>query len=156
MYSFISRFSSIIDLCVYLHANTPGSSAGKRMHLQHRRPWFDSWVGKICWRRDGLSTPVFLGFPCDSAGKESARSAGDLGLTPRLGRSPGEGKGYSLQYSGLENSRDCVVHGIAKSLTRLSDFHFHFPQASIPRTKEAKGCLILSKSGGSVEVSPES
>ena len=45
---------------------------------------------------------------------------------PGLGRSPGEGKGYPLQYSGLENSMDCTIHGIAKSLTRLSDFHFHF------------------------------
>ena len=50
--------------------------------------------------------PVFLGFPCGSAGKESARNAGDLGFIPGLGRSPGEGKGYPLQYSGLENSMD--------------------------------------------------
>ena len=63
--------------------------------------------------------------PCDSAGKEYACSAGDLGLVPGLGRSPGEGKGYPLQYSGLENSMDCIVHGVAKSRTRLSDFHFH-------------------------------
>ena len=62
------------------------------------------------------------GFPGGSAGKESARSAGDLGLTPRLGRSPGEGKGYSLHYSGLENSKDCIVHWVAKSWTQLSDF----------------------------------
>ena len=67
------------------------------------------------------------GFPCGSAGKESACNAGDLGLIPGLGRSPGEGKGYPLQYSGLENSMDCIVHGVAKSQTRLSDFHFHFP-----------------------------
>ena len=49
---------------------------------------------------------------------------GDLGLIPGLGRSPGEGKGYPLQYSGLENSTDCKVHGVTKSWTRLSDFHF--------------------------------
>ena len=49
---------------------------------------------------------------------------GDLGLIPVLGRSPGEGKGYILQYSGLENSMDCIVHGVAKSQTQLSDFHF--------------------------------
>ena len=49
---------------------------------------------------------------------------GDLGLIPRLGRSAGEGKGYPLQYSGLENSLDCIVHGVAQSPTRLSDFHF--------------------------------
>ena len=48
----------------------------------------------------GLPTPVFLGFPCGSAGKESTRNVGDLGLIPGLGRSPGEGKGYPLQYSG--------------------------------------------------------
>ena len=50
----------------------------------------------------------------------------DLGLIPGLERSPGEGKGYPLQYSGLENSIDCIVHGVEKSWTRLSDFHFHF------------------------------
>ena len=61
--------------------------------------WFDSWVRKIRWRRERLATPVFLGFPCGSAGKESACNAGDLGLIPGLGRSPGEGKGYPLQYS---------------------------------------------------------
>ena len=107
-----------------------------------------------------------MGFPCSSVGKESACNAGDPGLIPGLGRSPGEGKGYPLQYSwaslvaqlvknlpamwetwirslgwedplekgkaihssnsGLENSMDCIVHGVAKSWTRLSDFCFHF------------------------------
>ena len=55
--------------------------------------------------------------------KESACNAGDLGSIPELGRFPGEGKGYPLQYSGLENSMDYIVHGVAKSQTRLSDFH---------------------------------
>ena len=87
-------------------------------------PEFDSCVGKMLWRRDRLSTPVFLGFLCGSAGKESACSVGDLDLILGLGRSPGEGNGYPLQYSGLENSMDCIVHGVAKSRTRLSDFHF--------------------------------
>ena len=62
-----------------------------------------------------LQSAVFLGFPCDSDGKESTCNAGDLGSIPGLGRSPGEGKGYPLQYSGLENSMDCIVHGVAKS-----------------------------------------
>ena len=53
-------------------------------------------------------------------------NAGDLGLIPGWGRCPGGGKGYPLQYSGLENSMDCTVRGVAKSRTRLSDFHFHF------------------------------
>ena len=87
---------------------------------------FQSWFRKIHWRRDRLPTPGFLGFPGGSAGKESACNAGDLGLIPGLGRSPEEGKGYPLQYSGLENSMDCVDHGVPKSRTRLSDFHFHF------------------------------
>ena len=56
--------------------------------------------------------------------KKSACSVRDLGSIPGLGRSPGEGKGYPLQYSGLENSMDCIVHGIAKSRTQLSNFHF--------------------------------
>ena len=58
------------------------------------------------WRRDRLPIPVFLGFPAGSAGKESSHNAGDLGSIPGLGRAPGEGKGYLLQYSGLENSMD--------------------------------------------------
>ena len=65
-----------------------------------------------------------MGFPGGSAGKEFACNVGDLGLTPGLGRSPGEGKGYPLQYSGLESTMDCTVHGVAKSCTRLSGFHF--------------------------------
>ena len=48
---------------------------------------------------------------------------GELGLIPWLGRSPGEGNSYPNQYSGLENSMDCIVHGVAKSRTQLSDFH---------------------------------
>ena len=81
----------------------PHNSVGKEA-LQCRRLQFDSLVGKICWRRDRLPTPIFLGFPCGSAGKESACNVGDLGFIPGLGRSPGEGRGCTLQYSGLENS----------------------------------------------------
>ena len=68
-------------------------------HLQCRRLQFDSWVRKMPWRRDRLPTLVFLGFPFGSTGKESTCNAGDLGLIPGLGRSPGEGIGYTLQYS---------------------------------------------------------
>ena len=57
------------------------------------------------------------GFPCGSGGKESACNVGDLGSSSGLGRSPGEGKGYPLQYSGLKNSTGCIVHGVAKRWT---------------------------------------
>ena len=60
---------------------------------------------------------TILGFPCGSAGKEFAHNVGDLGSIPGSGRSPGEGKGYALQYSGLENSRDYTVYGVTKSQT---------------------------------------
>ena len=79
-------------------------------------------VGKFHWKRDRLPTPVFLGFPCGSAGKESACNAGNLGSILGLGRSPGEGKGYLLQNSDLENSMDYIVLGVAKSWTQLSNF----------------------------------
>ena len=76
-----------------------------------------------------LLDPVFLQpsttIPCGSAGKESACTTEDLGSVPGLGRSPREGKGYPLQYSGLNNSTDCKVHGVAKSWTRLSEFHLY-------------------------------
>ena len=103
--------------------------------------WVQSLGWEDPWRRERLPTPVFwprefhrpygpwghkesdtteqlslLGFPFGSAGKESVCSVGDLGSIPGLGRSPGEGKGYLLQYSGLENSID-IVHGVAKSRT---------------------------------------
>ena len=64
-----------------------------------------------------------MGFPCGSTGKESACNAGDLGLIPGLGRSPRQGKSYPLQYSDPENPME--VHGVTKSWTQLSDFHFH-------------------------------
>ena len=78
---------------------------------------------KFPWRRDGLPSPVFLAFPGGSAGEELACNAGDLGLIPGLGRSPGEGKGYPLQDSGLENSINyifvCSMKVKVKSLSRV-------------------------------------
>ena len=65
-------------------------------------------------------------FPGGSEDKESACNGGDTGLIPGSGRSLGEENGSPLQYSGLENSMDCIVHGLAKSWTGLSDIHFHF------------------------------
>ena len=77
----------------------------------------------------GPSQTFLMGFPDSSVGKESTCNVGDLGLIPGLERSPWEGKGYPLQYSGLENSMDCIVHGVTKSWTWLSDFHFtNLPQ----------------------------
>ena len=63
-----------------------------------------------------------MDFPGDSDSRESACNAGDLGLIPGLERSPGEGKDYPLQYSGLKNSMDCIVHEVAMSQTQLSNF----------------------------------
>ena len=67
-----------------------------------------------------------MDFPGGSVGKESAYNAGDPGSVPVFGRSPGDGKGYPLQYSGLENSMDCIAHEVTKNLTQLSDFHFDY------------------------------
>ena len=77
-------------------------------------------------RGKGTCTPD-EDFPCDSDGKESTCSAGDLGLIPGFGRSPAEGNGIPLQYSGLENSMDCINHGVAESdmAEQLSLSHFN-------------------------------
>ena len=91
----------------------------------------------------GLPIPTFvselylcmslLGFPGGSDGKESACNMGDLHSIHGLGRPPVEGKGYPLQYSSLENSMDCIIHGVAQSRTWLSDFHFfHVPFTWLP------------------------
>ena len=79
----------------------------------------------------------WISVPCGSAGKESAHNVGNWGSVPGLGRSPGEGKGYWLQCSGLENSTDCIVNGVAKSQTRLSDFSF-------TQSCQCSGCGKLS------------
>ena len=123
-------FEHMFIFCGVYSKGFPDNSTGKKICLQCRRPWFNSWFGKIHWRRDRLPTLVFLGFPGGSDGKESTCNAGDLGLIPGLGRSPGEGKGYPLQYSCLENSVDrgawqATVQWITKSRTWLSDFHTH-------------------------------
>ena len=81
-----------------------------------------------------------MGFPCGSAGNKCTCNVRDLGSIPGLGRSPGEEKGYPLQYSGPENSMDCIVHGVTKSQTQLSDFHFHFHSA-----------CKLNKQGGNLQ-----
>ena len=113
--------------------------------LQLQRHQFNSWVVKICWRNDRLPNPVFLGFPGGSAGKESACNVGDQASTQGLGRPPGEGKGYPLQHSGLENSMDSVFHGTLRrhfltiqdeklgSVHRTVE-HFHFSSAQWGKT----------------------
>jgi len=95
-------------------------------------------LGRSCWRRDRLPTPVFLGFPFGSVRKESACNVGDLGLIPGLGRSPREGKGYPLQYSGLENSMNCIFHGITKNRTRPSAFHFTLTLSNLLSSRSLK------------------
>ena len=97
----------------------------------HNRQWtktievFSSTQTLIPWLFGHHFRTITVGLPCDSADKIFACNVGDLGLIPGLGRFPGEGKGYPLQYSGLENSMDSRVHGVTNSWTRLSDFHFH-------------------------------
>ena len=73
-----------------------------------------------------LSMAQTIGFPGSSDGKESVCNVGDLGSIPGLERSPAERKSFPLQYSALENSMDCIVHGVTKSWTQLSDFHIKF------------------------------
>ena len=132
----------------------PGQEYWSSCHflLQGIFPTQESNLGLLHWQAvslplSHLGSPIFhfylfayylplsLSFPCGSAGKELACNVGDLGSIPGLGRSPGEGKGYPFQYSGLENPMDYTmhpwgwrhatpcIHGVAKSWTQLSDFH---------------------------------
>ena len=75
-------------------------------------------------QRKGNICLLLVGKYCGSAGKEAPCNMGDLGSVPGLGRSPGEGNSYPLQYSDLENSMDRIVHGVTKSQTQLNDFPF--------------------------------
>ena len=103
---------------VALEVKKPPADAGDL------RRAFNLWVGKIRWRRKWLPTPGFLGFPGGSDGKESTCNVGDRSSTPELGRSPGGGHVYPLQYPCLENPMDrgawrAAVHGVTKSRTWL-------------------------------------
>ena len=96
---------------------------------------------------DRLPTPVFLGFPCGSAGKESACNVGDLGSSPALGRSPGEGNGNPLQCSCLENPRDraawwAAVYGVAQSRTRLKRLSSSSSSSSRDSYREGNGTTL--------------
>ena len=95
----------------YAHRNVPGTC---------RNQGLAQVIRYLFWPQEG--------FPCGSASKESACNVGDLGSIPGLGRSPGGGNSYPLQYSGLENFMDCIIHGVTKSWTGLSDFHFTWSQ----------------------------
>ena len=113
--------------------------------LDRKKSW-DFWIGHYLAISlfSGFQFPnckwdlvlSLLGFPDRSVGKESTCNAGDPGSIPGLGRSPGERNGYPLQYSGLENSMDCIVHKV-KSWRWLSDFHFTFI------TFKVSPCLML-------------
>ena len=92
-----------------LSAEPPGSPVFVRMTIIKRQKKNRTAIVVVTYDH--------LGFPCGSPGKESTYNAGDLGLIPGLRRYSGEGKGYPLQYSGLENSMGCIVHGVAKTWT---------------------------------------
>ena len=93
----------------------PDSSVGKKSAGSGGDPGLIPGSGRSAGEGIGYPLQLFLGFPDGSAGNESACNTGDLGLIPGLGRSPGEEKGYPHQYSGLENSMDCIVCGIKRA-----------------------------------------
>ena len=126
----------------------PGSSAGKKKNLPAMQETPVQFLDQeIPWRRDRLPTPVFLGFPGGSAGKESACNAGDLGSIPGWGRPPEEGNDYSLQYSGLEKSTDCIVHGVANSQTGMAPNDILINVSA--KTLFMLTSVLFSKEGGS-------
>ena len=102
----------------------------KEMRKQNKSPLFPRRTWKElpalwCWNPSiCVCVYTYMGFPGGSVGKESACNVEDLGSIPGLGRSPGEGKGYPLQYSGLENPMDYIVHEVAENWTWLSNFQF--------------------------------
>ena len=143
--------STCLTLCSHMDCSSPGPSVhgilqarilewvaispsrGSSRPRDQTRISLAFCIGRgILYQQTHLKSPIrniyretYKGFPAGSAGKESTRNAGDLSSIPGLGRSPGEGNGNRLQYPGLENSTGCIVHGVAKSQTRLSKFHFH-------------------------------
>ena len=114
-----------LELKQYVKCTNNDSSVGKEFTCNSGDPQFNSWAGKICWRRDDY--PLQYSWASLVAQLVKNPPAMQETWVWSLGWEwlPGERKGYSLQYSGLENSMGYIVHGIAKSWTWLSDFHFH-------------------------------
>ena len=101
-------------LCDPMDCSPPGSSV------------HGIFQARILFCRSIIKGKPILSFPCGSAGKESACNVGDLGSIHGLGGSPGEGKGCPLQYSGLEDSIDCIVYGVAElDTTEQLSLHFN-------------------------------
>ena len=106
----------LLELNEIMYVSFSDSSVGKESTCSVGDPGLIPGSGRSAGKGIGShSTPVFLGFPGGSAGKESTCNVRDLDSIPGLGKSPGEGNGYPLQYSGLENSTDCIVCEVAKS-----------------------------------------
>ena len=109
----------------------PHSSVGKESACNAGDPGSIPGLGKSPGEGIGYTFQYSWASLLAQLVKKSACNAGDLGSIPGLGRSPGKRKGYPLQYAGLENSMDCIVHGVTKSWTRLSDFHCTFTKKVI-------------------------
>ena len=109
----------------------PGTSAGKESSCNAGDPSSIPGLGRFPGEGIGYPHQYSWASLVAQLVKSPPCNVGDLGLIPGLARSPGEGKGYPLQYSSLENSMDCIVHGVSKSRTRLSDFHFHFSVSAL-------------------------
>ena len=111
------------------------------------RSWFDPWVGKFPWRTDRLPTPVFLGFPGGSDGKESACNVGDLGSIPGLRRSSGGGHSNPLQYSCLKNPHgQRSLEGYSPRSLKESDMTEQRNTAQSKKTRNVQACSLLSLS----------
>ena len=117
---------NILTSFILKQLSFPRSSVGKESAYNARDPSSIPGLGKIAGEGIGYPLQYLWASLVAQLVKESSCNEGDPGSIPGLERSAGEGTGYPLQYPSLENSMDCIVHGIAKSWTQLSDFHFHY------------------------------
>ena len=163
----LNMFSAVLPNALYISTHVtwkPGSLFGGCWAKRHKQAKEREKEGMVTWIKWGEPWGSFprqclpeqpswgsfklrymhiheFGFPGGSAGKESSCNVGNLGSISGLGRSPGEGKGYPLQYSGLENSMDCVVHRLAKSQTRPSNFDFTCTFVMGPEQRRIQYCI---------------
>ena len=124
------------DLSTPVERQAPSPTSLPPLHLQESEFWQ--------WENPGQSFKGNQGFPDSSVGKEFACNVGDLGSISGLGKSPIEGKGYPLQYSGLDNPMGCIAHRVTKSWTRLSDFHF---TSGLPSIKAGRTGFLGKQKG---------
>ena len=130
----LSSFYFVLLIKIHSMVNLLFHQSVKNTYLVYETDQIELPQSSLLWEDGETLSAYLLGYqlPDSSVSKESTCNAGNPSSIPGSGRAPGDGISYPLQYSGLENCMDCIVHGVAKIWTQLSEFLFSHRKIAIP------------------------